>query len=33
MIGDFGIAKMLNSTLEMAKTSLGTPYYLSPEIC
>jgi NIMA (never in mitosis gene a)-related kinase len=32
-IGDFGISKMLENTLDFAKTSLGTPYYLSPEIC
>lgn len=33
MIGDFGISKILSNTSDMAKTSLGTPYYLSPEIC
>ncbi|XP_026073343.1 serine/threonine-protein kinase Nek5 isoform X1 [Carassius auratus] len=32
-LGDFGIAKMLNSTVELARTCVGTPYYLSPEIC
>jgi NIMA (never in mitosis gene a)-related kinase len=32
-IGDFGISKVLESTSDFAKTSLGTPYYLSPEIC
>uniref|UniRef100_A0A3Q2DK20 non-specific serine/threonine protein kinase n=1 Tax=Cyprinodon variegatus TaxID=28743 RepID=A0A3Q2DK20_CYPVA len=32
-LGDFGIARMLNNTLEMARTCVGTPYYLSPEIC
>lgn len=32
-IGDFGISKVLENTKEFAKTSLGTPYYLSPEIC
>lgn len=31
-LGDFGIAKCLNFTLEKAKTVVGTPYYLSPEI-
>ena len=31
-IGDFGISKKLENTEELAKTSLGTPYYLSPEI-
>lgn len=32
-IGDFGIAKVLDSTLDAAKTQVGTPYYFSPEIC
>ena len=32
-LGDFGISKLLESTADFAKTSLGTPYYLSPEIC
>ncbi|XP_074651096.1 serine/threonine-protein kinase Nek1-like isoform X2 [Tubulanus polymorphus] len=31
-LGDFGIAKVLNSTVELARTCIGTPYYLSPEI-
>ncbi|XP_058276556.1 serine/threonine-protein kinase Nek1 isoform X6 [Hirundo rustica] len=32
-LGDFGIARVLNSTAELARTCIGTPYYLSPEIC
>eukprot|EP01044_Picomonas_judraskeda_P009936 COSAG03_NODE_1247_length_4481_cov_10.407255_4_plen_332_part_00 len=32
-LGDFGISKVLEATCEMAKTRVGTPYYLSPEIC
>ena len=32
-LGDFGISKRLNNTAELAKTAIGTPYYLSPEIC
>jgi len=32
-VGDFGIAKMLDGSMELAKTQIGTPYYLSPEIC
>ncbi|XP_040912645.1 serine/threonine-protein kinase Nek5-like isoform X2 [Toxotes jaculatrix] len=32
-LGDFGIARMLNNTMELARTCVGTPYYLSPEIC
>ena len=31
-LGDFGIAKVLNKTTDNAKTMVGTPYYLSPEI-
>jgi NIMA (never in mitosis gene a)-related kinase len=32
-LGDLGIAKVLNSSTELARTVIGTPYYLSPEIC
>jgi len=32
-VGDFGIAKVLESTTAFAQTQIGTPYYLSPEIC
>jgi len=32
-LGDFGISKVLQSTMECAQTAIGTPYYLSPEIC
>ena len=31
-LGDFGIAKVLSSTMANARTVVGTPYYLSPEI-
>ena len=31
-IGDFGIAKVLSHTVQKARTMVGTPYYLSPEI-
>lgn len=27
-VGDFGIAKALDSTVDMARTQIGTPYYL-----
>lgn len=32
-IGDFGISKVLNATQEYAKTFIGSPFFLSPEIC
>lgn len=32
LLGDFGIAKILSSTKGFARTVVGTPYYLSPEI-
>jgi len=32
-MGDFGIAKVLSCTIACAKTQIGTPYYLSPEVC
>jgi NIMA (never in mitosis gene a)-related kinase len=31
-LGDFGIARTLNSTFDQAHTFVGTPYYLSPEL-
>ena len=31
-LGDFGIAKCLEFTMQKASTFIGTPYYLSPEI-
>ena len=32
-IGDLGVAKILNNSGSFAKTLIGTPYYLSPELC
>ena len=32
-IGDFGIARILQNTDDHAQTAIGTPFYLSPEIC
>lgn len=33
LIGDFGISRVLEETLSAAHTVIGTPYYLSPEVC
>lgn len=32
-IADFGISKVLESTHAQAKTVIGTPFYISPELC
>ena len=32
-LGDFGIAKVLQSENDLALTTIGTPFYISPEIC
>jgi len=32
-IGDLGVARQLVQTNAMAETVVGTPYYLSPELC
>lgn len=32
-LGDFGIAKMVEGTMGQANSTVGTPSYLSPEIC
>jgi NIMA (never in mitosis gene a)-related kinase len=31
-LGDFGIARVLSKTCDKAKTFVGTPFYLAPEI-
>ena len=31
-IGDFGISKVIDQTVQASKSFVGTPYYLSPEI-
>ncbi|KAL4220699.1 hypothetical protein ACF0H5_021095 [Mactra antiquata] len=32
-LGDFGIARILNDCEDLAATRIGTPFYISPEIC
>lgn len=32
-IGDFGICRVFSKSDELASTSVGTPYYISPEVC
>ncbi|CAE8657634.1 unnamed protein product [Polarella glacialis] len=32
-LGDFGISRVLEGTAEAAVTIVGTPYYMSPEVC
>jgi len=32
-IGDFGISRVLEGTQDAAVTVVGTPYYMSPEVC
>ena len=32
-LGDFGIAKLVSATKKQASTVIGTPYYISPELC
>lgn len=32
LMGDFGLAKQLQQSFEMARTPIGTPFYMSPEV-
>lgn len=31
-LADFGLARVMSSASDMARTQIGTPYYLSPEV-
>lgn len=31
-IGDFGVSKVMNETYDLAKTKIGTPHIMAPEI-
>jgi serine/threonine protein kinase len=31
--GDFGVSKLLENTIDQAYTQIGTPLYMSPEVC
>ncbi|KAK3281466.1 hypothetical protein CYMTET_10749 [Cymbomonas tetramitiformis] len=33
LLGDLGVSKVLSTQTNFAKTLVGTPYYLSPELC
>ena len=33
LLGDFGISKVMSTRGNQANTVLGTPYYISPEMC
>ena len=32
-LGDFGVSRILHGNNDVALTFIGTPYYLSPEMC
>ena len=32
VLGDLGISKVLDGTMQFAQTQIGTPYYMSPEL-
>lgn len=32
-LGDFGVSRVLERTVDFAATQVGTPYYMPPEIC
>merc|ERR1719262_1231584 len=32
-LGDFGISRVMEGTSDAAMSTVGTPYYMSPEVC
>jgi hypothetical protein len=32
VLGDFGISKVLEGTMDLARTKIGTPFYMSPQV-
>jgi NIMA (never in mitosis gene a)-related kinase len=30
-LGDFGISKEMKNSIDLSKTMIGSPYYISPE--
>ena len=32
-LGDFGLSRVMSSQTHFAQSAVGTPYYLSPELC
>merc|ERR1712232_599668 len=32
-LGDFGLSRVLEHTSDIARTIVGAPYYISPEVC
>eukprot|EP00605_Chrysophyceae_sp_TOSAG23-4_P001553 GSChrysophyteH1.ASY1.ANO1.1702.1 assembled CDS len=32
-LGDFGVSRVMDRTMDLASTMVGTPYYMPPEIC
>ena len=32
-LGDFGVSKEIDASINLAKTMCGTPNYMAPEVC
>ena len=33
VLGDFGVSRIMDNTFDLAQSKVGTPCYLSPELC